>query len=156
MGRWSVFNGPAQRANGAGRPSAIHWRAVSLELGPGAVTFARGVTMSKNPETFETFEQFWPHFLSSHRKASTRWAHVAAVGAGIAGAALALRRHSALPMLAGLGAAAALAGGAHPVFEGNTPENGGHPLWAARAIARMCLRTITGAIHADIEKIAGP
>jgi hypothetical protein len=102
---------------------------------------------------FDSFEQFWPHFLSSHLRASTRWAHVAAVGAGLAGAALAWRSRKAWPLAAGVGAGAALAGLAHPLFEGNTPENLGMPLWAARAVMRMCLRTVTGSIDAEIAQI---
>jgi hypothetical protein len=112
--------------------------------------------MSKTPDTFETFEQFWPHFLSSHRKASTRWAHVAAVGVGLAGAALGGRRRSVWPAIAGVGAAVALAAGAHPLFEGNTAQNAGRPLWALRAVGRLCLRTITGSINAEVEQSQTP
>jgi hypothetical protein len=109
--------------------------------------------MSAEQKTFDSFEQFWPHFLSSHLKASTRWAHVAGVACGFAGAAVALRRRSVLPWIVGMGSAAALTVGAHPVFEGNKAENFGHPFWAARGVARLCLRTITGAIHADVEEL---
>jgi hypothetical protein len=59
-----------------------------------------------------------------------------------------------LPVLAGGAMAAVLAIGAHPVFEGNTAENLGRPRWAARAFARLCLRTVTGAIHADLARLA--
>lgn len=107
--------------------------------------------MSDPSPRFETFEQFWPHFLSSHRKPSTRWAHVAAMGVGAAGALLALRYRRVWPAIAGFSAASAMAGGAHTIFEGNTPENANRPLWAARAFTRLCARTITGAIKAEVE-----
>jgi len=96
------------------------------------------------------FESFYLHFLGSHTRPITRWMHVAAVGAGVLGAATAIATRKALPLVAGAGAAAALAVGAHPLFEGNTPQNTGSPLWAGRAVLRMCLRQVTGAIEADL------
>ena len=79
--------------------------------------------------------------------------NVGAAALGLAGAAAGLQRRSLWPLIAGAGGAVALAVGAHPLFEGNTAENLGHPLWAARAIARMSLRTITGSIRADLEQL---
>ena len=110
--------------------------------------------MTTQSPTFETFEQFWPHFLSSHRKASTRWAHVGAAALGLAGVAAGLQKRSLWPLVAGAGGAVALAVSAHPLFEGNTAENLGHPLWAARAVVRLSLRTITGSIRVDLEQLA--
>jgi len=113
--------------------------------------------MSNTPQTFENFEQYWPHFLSSHRKASTRWAHVAAVGAGLTGFAFALGRRSVWPGIVGVVAASALANRAHAVFEGHTPENTaanpGKPHWAARSFLRLCVRTITGEIEDDLQRL---
>jgi hypothetical protein len=110
--------------------------------------------MSTEQPRFATFEQFWLHFLSSHLRSSTRWAHVAALGAGLAGAGLAWRSRKAWPLAAGVGAGVALALGAHPLLEGNTAENLGTPLWSARALVRMCLRTVTGSIDADLAALA--
>jgi hypothetical protein len=97
-----------------------------LGLTPAAAMLS-GTTMETKPQAFETFEQFWPHFLSSHLKASTRWAHVGSTALGLAGVAVGLRRRSAWPLIVGAAGAAALAIGAHPLFEGNTAENVGHP-----------------------------
>lgn len=101
----------------------------------------------------ETFEQFWPHFLSSHRQPLTRWLHVAAVGVGTIGVIKALRQRRLGPALLGTAAGAALALGAHPLVEGNRAENGGQPLWAARALLRLCARTISGSIDADLAEL---
>jgi hypothetical protein len=101
----------------------------------------------------ETFEQFWPHFLSSHRQPLTRWLHVAALGVGALGVLTALRQRRLGPALLGTTAGAALALFAHPLVEGNRAENGGQPLWAARALLRMCGRTISGSIAADLAEL---
>lgn len=101
----------------------------------------------------ETFEQFWPHFLSSHRHPGTRWMHVAAVGAATVGLYTAVRRRRLAPLLVGGAAAFALATGAHSLFEGNTPQNLGRPLWAARGFMRLCVRTVTGRINAELADL---
>src|SRR6187402_406948 len=88
----------------------------------------------------DDFESFYLHFLGSHTRPATRWMHVAGVGLGVLGAAAALATRRPLPAMLGGAAAAALAVGAHPLFEGNTAQNGGRPLWAARAVLRMCVR----------------
>lgn len=94
----------------------------------------------------QDFETFYLHFLTSHTRSVTRWMHVAAVGAGAAGVAISLTTRRALPAAVGAG----LAVGAHPLFEGNVPQNAGRPLWAARAVLRMCIRQVTGAIDVDL------
>lgn len=105
---------------------------------------------------FENFEQFWPHFLSSHRRPMTRWLHVAAVSVGAAGLAAAVRRRRMTPLLLGAAAGFALATTAHSLLEGNTPENLGRPLWAARGLLRLCLRTVTGSINAEVADLPAP
>ena len=100
--------------------------------------------------TNDDFESFYLHFLSSHTRAATRWMHVAGVGVGVIGAATALATRRVLPAVLGAAASVALTGGSHPLFEGNTPQNAGRPFWGARALLRMCVRQVTGAIEADL------
>ena len=110
--------------------------------------------MSGAPDAITDFDEFWLHFLSSHRRGATRWAHVAGVTLGAAGLLAALGTRKLWPLAVGAGALAALAIGAHPVFEGNRAENTGRPIWAARALGRMWLRQVTGTIDADLAKVA--
>jgi hypothetical protein len=99
----------------------------------------------------QDFEAFYLHFLTSHTRSATRWMHVAGVGAGIIGVATAVATRRPLPAILGVAAAVGLAGGAHPLFEGNVPENtDAPPFWAARAVLRMCFRQVTGAIDVDL------
>jgi hypothetical protein len=107
--------------------------------------------MSEQP--FNDFEEFWPYFLSSHRKAGTRWAHVVLVAIAARGAVNAARRGSLKPLLGGAAAASAIASFSHHFIEGSRPERRGNPLWAARALGRLVVRTVTGSINADLEKL---
>jgi|HubBroStandDraft_2_1064218.scaffolds.fasta_scaffold243242_2 hypothetical protein len=104
-------------------------------------------------ETDRDFESFWRHFLADHPSPANRWAHVAALVAGVGGAVLAVRRRSLAPALAGAALASALAGGGHPVFQGDRPQNFGKPLWAARAFLRLCARTVTGRAAEELAEI---
>jgi hypothetical protein len=104
-------------------------------------------------ETDGDFESFWRHFLADHPSPANRWAHVAALVAGVGGVVLAIRRRSIGPALAGAALAGALAGGGHPVFQGDRPQNFGRPLWAARAFLRLCARTVTGRAAEELAEI---
>lgn len=101
-------------------------------------------------ETHEDFESFYHHFLSSHTRAITRWAHVAGMSINLTGVTIAVLTRRPLLGLASIGAGTALLVGSHPLFERNTPKNAGRPLWGARALIRMCVRQVTGAIDADL------
>lgn len=102
---------------------------------------------------FADFEEFWPYFLSSHRKASTRWAHVALVAVAARGAIKAARQGSIMPLLKGAVAASAIATFSHRVLEGSRPEARGNPVWAARAFTRLVVRTVTGSIQEDLQHL---
>ena len=103
---------------------------------------------------FTDFEDFWLHFVSSHTRESTRWAHVAALATGAGAIAIAAQRRSIRPLLIGVGISAALAMGSHPLLEGKATETFGHRAWAARAFLRLCFRTVDGTIYADLERSA--
>jgi hypothetical protein len=104
-------------------------------------------------ETDGDFEAFWKKFLSDHPSSANRWAHVGALVAGAGGVILAIRRRSIAPAVLGATIAGVLAGGGHPVFQGDRPKNFGKPLWAARAFLRLCARTITGTAEAELAQI---
>lgn len=98
----------------------------------------------------QDFEDFWQHFLRSHQSPVVRWCHVAALGCGVAALLAARRGRFARALLLG-GATGALAVASHIAIEGHGPENFGRPLWAGRAFLRLCLRTVSGRIHADLD-----
>lgn len=118
---------------------------------------ARGGLVYRRPMSqpeFNDFEAFWPHFLSSHQHGLTRWMHVLGVTSGAAGIAAALVLRKKWPLALGAGMFAAFALGAHPLVEGNHAENLGRPIWGARALLRMCARTVTGTITEDLARLS--
>lgn len=101
----------------------------------------------------DDFEAFWKHFLADHPSALNRWAHVAALAAGAGGALWAIRTRRITPALTGAALAALFAGGGHPVFQGDRPQNFGRPLFAARAFFRLCWRTVTGRAGEELAEM---
>jgi hypothetical protein len=109
--------------------------------------------MDQERTEFSDFEAFWPHFLANHTNPMVRYCHVAALGCGLLGAGMALRKRRLSPLLRGVGAFAALGILSHPVFTGHWPRNFGYPQYAARGFLRLCIRTVTGAIHEDLAAL---
>jgi hypothetical protein len=102
----------------------------------------------------DDFETFWRKFLSDHPSAANRWMHVAALAAGVGGAALAIRTQRLRPALVGGAIAGAFAFAGHPIFQGDRPKNFGRPLFAARAFVRLCARTVSGRASAELAAMA--
>lgn len=106
-------------------------------------------------EQLQDFEAFWMHFLKGHQHPGTRWAHVAALAVGALSIHRAIKKRSVMPLLVGAPVAAGLAVFAHPIFEGNWPENtSGPPAFVARAFLRLCARTVSGRVQADLAALA--
>jgi hypothetical protein len=104
-------------------------------------------------DTDPGFEAFWQSFLADHPSAANRWAHVAALVAGVGGFGWALRSRSLAPALTGAALAAAFAVGGHPVFQGDMPKNFGKPVWGARAFLRLAVRTVSGRAARELAAI---
>lgn len=100
----------------------------------------------------DDFEAFWLHFVRSHTKPATQWMHAAGVAAFCAGAAVAVVRRSPWPFVAGSAAFATLAGAAHPLVEGNRPENTGRLLYGILGNFRMAWHTVRGTMAAEIAR----
>jgi hypothetical protein len=105
------------------------------------------------PPEFVSFEEFWPHFLSSHRNPAVRWAHVAALASLLIGLRRARKQRRLFPLVAGGAVAGALAVFSHPLLEGEWPQNLGQPRCAARGFLRLCLRTVSGRIEDDLAAL---
>lgn len=100
---------------------------------------------------FETFLDFWPHYLREHSRPRTRALHFAgttlvvilAVAALLTGEWLLL---AAVP-LAGYGFAWA----SHAAVERNRPATFTHPLWSLRADFRMWRLWLAGKLTPELE-----
>jgi hypothetical protein len=106
-----------------------------------------------NDERFESFEQFWPHYVREHSKKSTRRLHFAGTSAALVALAAGLtsRRRRWLVLIAPLlGYGPAWIG--HFFFEGNVPATFRHPLWSLRADFVMLAKMIDGTMDDEVAR----
>ena len=101
---------------------------------------------------FETFNQFWPYYLSEHANPTTRLMH-------IVGTALALVFVILLTWFGDLRflAAAAISGYglawiSHLWVEHNRPATFRHPVWSLMGDFRMFALACTGRLETEVEK----
>ncbi len=102
---------------------------------------------------FDSFETFFPYYVSQHSKPATRWMHFA--GTHLGGASFAfgtLRRRPRLMAMLPVWAYG-FAWFAHFVIEGNRPATFGHPFWSLRGDARM-LRMMWRGRDAELGALA--
>jgi len=96
--------------------------------------------------------EFWPDYLSSHRKRSTRICHYIATVYGVPISLYGLFTLQINVLLAGIIGGYALAIGSHYVFEGRGPLVARNPLWGACSDFRMFILAITGRLDAEFKK----
>lgn len=106
-------------------------------------------------ERYRDLDAFWLHFVRSHTKPATQWMHTAGVLTFCGGIAAAVVLRSPWPLLLGGAAFAGLALGAHPLFEGNVPENTGQPLLGIVGNFRMAWCTLRGTMAAEVARALG-
>src|SRR5947209_14327497 len=101
----------------------------------------------------ETYEQFWPYYVSQHLHPATRAIHVGATSAalvcGAAGFAFLNPLLVAAAPVLGYGPAWA----SHFAIEKNKPASFGHPLWSFRADLRQVRRFFAGRLEADVQQV---
>ena len=101
----------------------------------------------------ETYEEFWPYYVSQHLHPATRAIHVGATSAAVVvgGAGIV----SLNPLLA---AAAPVIGygpawASHFLIEKNKPASFGHPFWSFRADLRQVRKFFVGRLEADVQEV---
>lgn len=102
----------------------------------------------------QSFEEFWPYYVSQHLDPTCRALH-------FAGTTLAMACVAAAPLwppalLAAPVAGYGLAWIGHFAFEKNRPATWGSPkfaVWSLRGDFRMWRRMVTGAMAAEIERV---
>jgi hypothetical protein len=100
---------------------------------------------------FSTFEEFWPYYLSEHRKPATRALHfagTAGVWASLALAVLASPWWLLAAPLVGYG----FAWVGHFFVERNRPATFTYPLWSLRGDFRMFRLMLLGRIGPELER----
>ena len=95
---------------------------------------------------FESYEEFWPYYISEHRDATNRRLHFVGTTLAMVMAAQPLL----WPLLPVTGYGFAWVG--HFRYERNTPATFEYPLWSLRADFRMWRKMVTGGIHRELHK----
>jgi hypothetical protein len=101
---------------------------------------------------FQSFEEFWPHYVAEHSHPRTRALHAAGTATSIvcALAFIARRKWKLLPLalLPGYGAAWL----AHFFIEKNKPATFDYPLWSFVGDYKMIAMMIAGTMDAEVER----
>jgi hypothetical protein len=105
----------------------------------------------------ETFEEFWPYYVSQHQNRTCRQLHFA--GTTIAMGCVAISPWYPPALLAAPIAGYGLSWIGHFAFEKNKPASWGGAkaaLWSLRGDLRMWRKMLTGTMDAEVETHAAP
>jgi hypothetical protein len=102
---------------------------------------------------FNSFTEFWPHYVAEHRQKGTRILHAAGTTAGMALALVLITRGKwrllPLAFIPGYGAAWL----AHFFIEKNRPATFDHPLWSLMGDYKMISMMATGTMDAEVKRV---
>jgi|SRR5947209_8365618 len=104
-------------------------------------------------EDYNSFSEFWPHYVAEHSRPATRALHLVGTAAGLACVAMfvAKRRWKWLPLALLPGYGAAWAG--HFLIEHNKPATFDHPLWSFMGDYKMIALMLAGKMDAEVERV---
>lgn len=100
-----------------------------------------------------SFEEFWPFYVTEHSKPATRVLHFAGTASALACLALLManQKWKWLPLALAPGYAAAWVG--HLFVEKNRPATFKYPLWSLIADQKMFGLILAGKMDAEVERI---
>ncbi|TMK88682.1 MAG: DUF962 domain-containing protein [Actinobacteria bacterium] len=100
-----------------------------------------------------TYEEFWPYYVSQHLHPATRAIHVGATSAAVVCGAAGFVFFNPLLVAAApvIGYGPAFA--SHFLIEKNKPASFGHPVWSFRADFRQVRKFFTGRLEADVQQV---
>jgi hypothetical protein len=104
-------------------------------------------------KSFDSFEEFWPHYLREHSRAETRALHIA--GTSLAGVGLVawLATHKGTYLGLAVVGAYGLAWLGHLMFEHNKPAAFDNPLWSLRADLLMYRLWLSGKLDEEVKRV---
>ncbi len=100
-----------------------------------------------------TFEQFWPFYVSQHRRAGTRALHFAGTTLGLFCLARAIGSREPFFLLWGLVGSYGLAWIGHFFIERNRPATFQYPLWSFLGDFRMYALMWMGRMDAEARRL---
>ena len=105
------------------------------------------------PASYSSFEEFWPFYVSQHRRRRTRVLHFAGTTLGFLFLAPAIMTGRTLFVLWGLVAAYGLAWIGHFFIEKNRPATFRYPLWSFLGDMKMYALMWRGGMTAEAERL---
>jgi hypothetical protein len=98
---------------------------------------------------YETFEEFWPYYLSEHRNPICRGLHYVGTSAGLAVAGLGTLTLNPFAIPAGMACGYGAAWVGHFIVEKNRPATFTYPKFSLRGDLHMLKLKATGRLHDD-------
>lgn len=101
---------------------------------------------------YNSFAEFWPHYVAEHSRAPTRLLHLAGTAAALACAVffIVTGRWYLIPLALIPGYGAAWIG--HFFIEKNKPATFQYPLWSFMGDYKMIWMMLTGRMSAEVER----
>lgn len=106
--------------------------------------------MNETRPQFQSFEEFWPYYVSQHMDPTCRTLHFVGTSLALGCVALAPLYPGALLAVPVFGYGLSWLG--HGVFEKNRPATFTHPLWSLRGDLRMWKLTILRKMEAELAR----
>ncbi|MBI1214288.1 MAG: DUF962 domain-containing protein [Alphaproteobacteria bacterium] len=106
-------------------------------------------------DRIKSYKEFWPYYLSEHRKPATRNMHIAGTLGGVAVGVAAVASGFGLLALGGVAVAYGAAWTAHAFIEKNTPATFKYPLWSLVSDFKMVGHWATGTLQKEVDKHLG-
>jgi hypothetical protein len=104
-------------------------------------------------QRYESFEEFWPHYVRAHSKKLTRQVHVAATTLALACAAGGLLTRQRWLLLVAPVVGYGPAWLSHLLVEHNQPLSFSHPLWSLKADLLLWAKTLDGTMDSEVARI---
>jgi len=101
----------------------------------------------------ETYEEFWPYYVSQHLHPATRAIHVSATSAAVACGAVGVMFFNPFLVAAAPVIGYGPAWASHFLIEKNKPASFGHPFWSFRADMRQVRKFFVGRLEGDVQQV---
>ena len=106
-----------------------------------------------SPVRIQSFEEFWPFYVSQHRRRATRIFHFIGTTVGFLFLLRAVATERPLLLICGLVASYGLAWMGHFLIEKNNPATFQHPLWSLSGDLKMYGLMWRGKMTAEAERL---